>query len=103
MTLSSFRQKVRWMPLIGALILFCLEVYCREYCYQIIIGSGPNGPVPFAIDQTPTGFMFVWLFALIITVLSALITVPRWQSFLALLMVGIAIFLPLGSEPPMAT
>lgn len=89
MTFSSFRNKVRWVALISALILFSLDMYCRKYCYQIIIGSGPNGPIPFKIDSTPRGFMVVWLSFLIITLLTGLITMPRWQSFLALLTVGL--------------
>jgi hypothetical protein len=91
MTISSFR--IRWIPLIGALILFSLEMYCRKYCYRIIIGSGPNGPIPFKIDSTPRGFMVVWVSLLVITLLTGLITLPRWQSFLALLTVGLVTLL----------
>jgi hypothetical protein len=93
MTFSSFRNKVRWVALISALILFSLDMYCRKYCYQIIIGSGMNGPVPFKIDRTPYGFMVVWASLLLITLLSGLITLPRWQSFVALLTVGLVTFL----------
>ena len=93
MTFSSFRTSLRWLALIGALILFSLEIYCRLYCYQIIIGSGPNGPIPFKLDNTPTGFMVVWLSLLVITLLTGLMTLPRWQSFLALFTVGLVTFL----------
>ena len=89
MTFSSFRTKVRWVALVSALALFSLDMYCRKYCYQIIIGSGINGPVPFKIDTKPTGFMIVWLTLLFITLLSGLITLPRWQSLLALGIVGL--------------
>jgi hypothetical protein len=93
MTFSAFRNKIRWVPLIGALILFSLDMYCRKYCYRIIIGSGPNGPIPFKIDSAPRGFMVVWLSLLVFTLLSGLITLPRWQSFLALFTSGLVIFL----------
>lgn len=93
MTFSSFGTSVRWLALIGALILFSLEIYCRMYCYRIIIGSGPNGPIPFKIDSTPRGFMVVWLALLVITLLTGLMTLPRWQSFLALFTVGLVTFL----------
>ena len=93
MTFSSFRNKVRWVALISALILFSLDMYCRKYCYQIIIGSGRNGPVAFKIDETPKGFMVVWVSLLVVTLLSGLITLPRWQSFVALLTVGLMTFL----------
>lgn len=93
MTFSSFRDKVRWLALISALILFSLDLYCRAYCYRIIIGSGMNGPVPFKVDNSPKGFMIVWLSFLLITLFSGLITLPRWQSFLALLAVGFVTFL----------
>ena len=93
MTFSSFRNKVRWVPLISALILFSLDMYCRKYCYRIIIGSGPNGPIPFKIDSTPRGFMVIWLSLLVITLLTGLITLPRWQSLLALFTVGLVTFL----------
>ena len=93
MTFSSFRDNVRWVALIGALILFSLDMYCRQNCYQIIIGSAPNGPIPFKIDSTPKGFMVVWWSLLVITLLSGLITLPRWQSFLALGTVGLVTFL----------
>jgi len=93
MTFSSFRNKVRWVALISALSLFSVDMYCRKYCYQIIIGSGMNGPVPFKIDNPPKGFMVVWLSLLLITLLSGLMTLPRWQSFLALLTVALVTFL----------
>ena len=93
MTFSSFRDKVRWIALISALILFSLDLYCRKNCYQIIIGSGMNGPVPFKIDEPPKGFMVVWVLSLLITLLSGLLTLPRWQSFVALLTVGLVTFL----------
>jgi len=93
MTFSSFRNNVRWVALIGALILFSLDMYCRQNCYQIIIGSGPNGPIPFKIDSAPKGFVVVWWSLLVITLLSGLITLPRWQSCLALVTVGLVTFL----------
>ena len=93
MIFSSLRDKVRWVALLSALLLLSLEMYCRTYCYQIIIGSGMNGPIPFKIDNTPKGFMVVWLSLLMITLLSGLIALPRWQSFLALLTVGLVTFL----------
>ena len=65
MTFSSFRDKVRWLALISALILFSLDLYCCAYCYRIIIGSGMNGPVPFKVDNSPKGFMVVWLWLLL--------------------------------------
>ena len=97
MTFRSFRDKVRWLALISALILFSLDLYCRAYCYRIIIGSGMNGPVPFKVDNSPKGFMVVWLSLLLITLLSGLVTLPRWQSFLALFAVGFVTFLRLYS------
>jgi len=97
MTFRSFRDKVRWLALISALILFSLDLYCRAYCYRIIIGSGMNGPVPFKVDNSPKGFMVVWLSLLLITLLSGLATLPRWQSFLALFAVGFVTFLRLYS------
>jgi len=93
MTFRSFRDKVRWLALISALLLFSLDMYCRKYCYQIIIGSGPNGPIPFKVDNAPTGFMVVWLSLLLITLVSGLITLPRWQSFVALLTVALVTLL----------
>ena len=93
MTFSSFRNKVRWVALISALILLSLDMYCRKYCYRIIIGSGPNGPIPFKIDSTPRGFMVVWPSLLILTLLTGLITLPRWQSFLALFTGGLVTLL----------
>jgi len=36
--------------------------------------------------------MVVWLSLLVITLLTGLITLPRWQSFLALFIVGLATF-----------
>src|SRR6266850_3396895 len=93
MTFKSFRDKVRWLALISAFILFSLDMYCRKNCYQIIIGSGMNGPVPFKIDETPRGFMVVWASFLLVALLSGLITLPRWQSFVALLTVGLVTFL----------
>ena len=93
MTFTSLRDKLRWVALISALILFSLDMYCRKNCYKIIIGSGMNGPVPFKIDNSPKGFMVVWLSLLIITLASGLMTLPRWQSFLALLTVGLVTFL----------
>ena len=83
--------------MISALILFSLDLYCRAYCYRIIIGSGMNGPVPFKVDNSPKGFMVVWLSLLLITLLSGLATLPRWQSFLALFAVGFVTFLRLYS------
>jgi len=65
MTFSSFRGKVRWLALISALILFSLDLYCRAYCYRIIIGNGMNGPVPFKVDNSPKGFKVVWLWLLL--------------------------------------
>jgi len=97
MTFRSFRDKVRWLALISALILFSLDLYCRAYCYPIIIGSGMNGPVPFKVDNSPKGFMVVWLSLLLITLLAGLVTLPRWQSFLALFAVGFVTFLRLYS------
>jgi hypothetical protein len=103
MSFSSFRDKLRWAALISALVLFSLDMYCRRNCYQIIIGSGVNGPVPFKIDTTPKGFLLVWVSLLFITLLSGLITLPRWQSFLALLTVGLVIVLTVGSGWPIAS
>lgn len=100
MTFSSFRAKLKWLALISALIVFSMEMYCRSYCDRIIIGSGPSGPVPFKLDDTPKGFATVWLVALFITLVSGLITLPRWQSFLALFIAGVVIFLSWGSGWP---
>jgi hypothetical protein len=93
MTFSSFRDKVRWVALISALILFSLDMYCRKYCYQIIISDAVSGPVPFKHYSRPWGFVIVWLPLLLMTLLAGLITLPRWQSFLALLTVGLVTFL----------
>ena len=93
MTFSSFRGKVRWLALISALILFSLDLYCRAYCYRIIIGSGMNGPVPFKVDNSPKGFMVVWLSLLLVTLVSGLMTLPRWQSFVALLTLALVTLL----------
>jgi len=93
MTFSSSRQKVKWVTLISAFVFLGLDSYCRRYCYQIIIGSGKNGPVPFKIDNSPKGFMVLWVCVLCLTLLSALIALPRWQSFLALMVVGLVTFL----------
>lgn len=100
MTFSSFRDKVRWVALISAVILFSLDMYCRWSCSTIIISSSG---VPFKVDNSPRGFMVIWLSALVITLLSGLITLPRWQSFLALLTVGLVIFLSVGSGWPSAS
>ena len=93
MTFSSIKAKVQWVALVSALILFSLDMYCRKNCYRIIIGSGINGPVPFKIDETPKGFMVVWVSLVVVTLLSGLITLPRWQSFVALLTVGLVTLL----------
>ena len=93
MTFRSFRDKVRWLALISALILFSLDLYCRAYCYPIIIGSGMNGPVPFKVDNSPKGFMVVWLSLLLITLVSGLMTLPRWQSLVALLTIALVTLL----------
>jgi hypothetical protein len=37
--------------------------------------------------------MVVWLALLVITLLTGLMTLPRWQSFLALFTVGLVTFL----------
>ena len=100
MTFNSFGNKVRWIALISALILFSLDMYCRRSCSTIIISSSG---VPIKDDTTPKGFMVVWLSALVITLLSGLITLPRWQSFLALLTVGLVIFLSVVSGWPSAS
>jgi len=93
MTFSAFRNKVRWVALVSALILFSLDMYCRQYCYEIIISDTAHGPVPFKYHTRPWGFVMVWLPFLFITLLSGLVTLPRWQSFLALLAAGVATFL----------
>jgi len=93
MTFSSFRDKVRWVALISALSLFGLEMYCRKYCYEIIISDTVHGPVPFKYHVMTWGFVMVWLPLIVFTLLSGLITLPRWQSLLALLTVGVVTFL----------
>jgi len=93
MTFSSFRDKVGWVALISALILFGLDMYCRKYCYQIIISDTAHGPVPFESHTRTWGFVMVWLPFLFITLLSGLIALPRWQSFLALFTVGLVTIL----------
>ena len=90
MTFSSLRDKVRWIALICALVLFSLDMYCRLNCSRIVITSGG---VPFKVDNTPNGFRIIWLLSLLITLLFGLITLPRWQSFLALFAVGLVILL----------
>jgi len=93
MTFSSVRDKVRWVALISALILFSLDMYCRMYCYQIIISDTVHGPVPFKSYSRSWGFTIVWLPLLLITLVSGLITLPRWQSFLVLFIVGLVTLL----------
>ena len=93
MTFSSFRDKVRWVALISALVLLSLDMYCRKYCYEIIISDTVHGPVPFKAYSRSYSFMIVWLPLLGITLLSGLITLPRWQSFLALGTVGVVTLL----------
>gem|GEM_PF-5784099 len=100
MTLRSFRDKVRWLALVSAVILFSLDIYCRTYCSRIVISS--NG-VPIKLDTSPRGFIEIWLSALVITLLSGLITLPRWQSFLALFTAGLVIFLSVVSGWPGAS
>jgi hypothetical protein len=90
MTFNSLRDKIRWIALICAFILFSLDMYCWMNCSKIVITSGG---VPLKIDNAPNGFRMVWLLALLITLLSGLLTLPRWQSFFALFAVGLAIFL----------
>ncbi len=93
MTFRSFRDKVGWFALLSALILFSLDMYCRKYCYQIIIGDSVHGPVPFKSHTRTWGFVMVWLPLLVITLVSGLIALPRWQSFLALGTVGLVTLL----------
>ncbi len=93
MTFRSFRDKVRWVALLCALFLFSLDMYCRKYCYQIIISDTVHGPVPFKYHTRTWGFVMVWLPLLVITLVSGLIALPRWQSFLALGTVGLVTLL----------
>ena len=97
MTFRSVRDKVRWVALIGALGLFAMDMYCRKYCYEIIISDTAHGPVPFKEPNRSYLFMIVWLPLLGITLLSGLITLPRWQSFVALVAVGVVTLLWLYS------
>ncbi len=93
MTFRSFRNKVRWVALLSALILFSLDMYCRRYCYEIIISDAATGPVPFKAYNRSHPFMIVWLSLLVITLLSGVVSLPRWQSVLALLTVAVVTFL----------
>ncbi len=79
MSFSSFRNKVRWVALICAAILFSLEMYCRVYCYQIVISSGGH---PFKLDHTPSGFTVVWLHFYLSRCLPALLLCRDGNRFL---------------------
>jgi hypothetical protein len=93
-TFKSFRDKAQWIALTSALILFALDMYCRVKCYDISTGAG--------IDKTPGGLMPVWGLLIPFTFLSGLVTLPRWQSFIALLVVGWVTLLSIGSDWPQA-
>jgi hypothetical protein len=77
----SFRDVVKWVALANALVLFPFDWYCRSTYWHI----NSHG-----VGETTTrpAVGLVWLFLCFVTFLSGLISLPKWQSFLAIMCMG---------------
>ena len=77
MSLRSIRDKIARWSLIAAGILFVGDWYCRVSFWHInenYVGE----------TTTPAGVVQAWLLLLLLTLVSGLASIPRWQSFVAL-------------------
>ena len=92
MFFKSLRDRAQWITLGSAGILFSMDMYCRlSGCYDWRTGT----------DRTPTGLMPAWLLLIPLTFLLAIISIPRWPAFVAIVILGWIVFLSIGSDWPM--
>ena len=95
MTFKAFRDKAQWVALGSAIILFVGDWYCRVSFWRI----NENG---WGETRTPAGVVPAWLLLWLLTLVSGLITLPRWQSFLALLSALWVVFMTMQGHWPIA-
>jgi hypothetical protein len=83
MTFHSFRRVTAWASLIGGLTTVSVQWWAHLHYVDRVNW----------IDRTPASVNFVGCFITILVLLLGLISLPRWQSFLALLAVAWVLFI----------
>ena len=77
MSFKSFRDKVQWVALALALVLFVVDLLTRTYYLEFVDSQ--------YVDSTPRVVNQLWLLLLPATLMAAILSLPRVPSFLALL------------------
>lgn len=75
----SYQDSFKWASLLFAILLLALDTIGRTYA-RIDDGT--------LIDTTPRVIKTIWLWLIPLTFLSFLASVPRWQSFFAILVIA---------------
>ncbi len=74
MTFKEFREKAEWVALAGAVIIFAGQWSSSVYYVDRELW----------VDRTPVILNFLGLCTTLLTLVLGLLTLPRWQSFVAL-------------------
>jgi len=77
MSLKLFRDKMQWVALALAIVLFAVDWITRTH-YVAFVNSQ-------YVDSTPRVVNQLWLVLLLTTLIAAIVSFPRLPSFLALL------------------
>ena len=75
MTFREFKGKARWFAFFGGL---------RYIRWSMVVASSLRRPVQW-VDRTPPSLNLLGVFLTSITFVLGLLTLPRWQSIIALL------------------
>jgi hypothetical protein len=88
---TTLRNKARWLVLIGSVAhLIVVFVYVRVYFS--LTANHPDYWTSTLVDAGPV-FHYLWASLALMTIALVILTVPKWQSILALLLWCVAIYM----------
>ena len=74
MTFRKFRDKAKWVALGGAILIVVGQWWCHGHWVDRSVW----------VDRTPVILNFLGFWLTLLTLVLGLLTLPRWQSFVAL-------------------
>ncbi|MGH9931154.1 MAG: hypothetical protein ACREA9_18250 [Pyrinomonadaceae bacterium] len=74
MTFREFRDKAEWVALAGTILIFAVQWWCHVHYVDRSVW----------VDRTPPVLNLLGFCATLLTLVLGFLTLPRWQSFVAL-------------------
>jgi hypothetical protein len=90
-TYASFQNKAKWFALASSIAVFVMEIVYKRYYFDPH-ASHPTQWVGSLIDAGPA-FHYCWLVLILLTLILSALSVRKWQSISALLLLLFTIYL----------